>query len=1630
MLKNLWLLCILAATTTNLLAQTPVINAKKRTAAITIDGNPSETDWTVTTNVTNAIIGTPNNTVRYGVLWDSLALYIAYTVTDASRYNDSPNPWDDDAVEVYIDADNSGGTQYGTNDRQFIKGWNDATIWEKNNRTTGVQHAWANTANGYSIEIRIPWSNMSITNPQPGFTIGFDVASDDDDNGSTRESQLVWAGDGNNWQHPRNFGDLVLVSGDTQAPTAPSNLSASSITQSSLTLNWTASTDNVGVSGYDVYRNGTKINSSLVTGTTYNVTGLTAATAYQFYVQAKDAAGNTSPNSNTINVTTPDTQAPSAPSNLSASNITMTSFTLSWTASTDNVGVSGYDIYQDNVKINTAPVTSTSYAVSGLVTNTTYIYYVQASDAAGNTSNSSTLNVTTLPAPDTEAPSAPSGLAASNIAQSTLTLTWNAATDNIAVTGYDVYRDGIKINTSLVTATNYNVTGLSALVSYDFYIIAKDAAGNESANSNTITVTTPDTEAPTAPSGLSASAITGTSLTLNWTASTDNIGVTGYDVYQNAVKINSVPVTGTSFDVTGLTQASTYSFFVRALDNAGNVSSNSNTINITTTDTQSPTAPSNLSSSDVTSTSLTLSWTASTDNVGVTGYDVYRNGTKINGSLVTATTFNVTGLSALVSYDFYVTAKDAAGNESDNSNTITVTTPDTQAPTAPSGLSASSVTGTSLTLSWTVSTDNIGVTGYDVYQNAVKINSVPVTGTSFNVTGLTQATTYSFFVRALDNAGNVSSNSNTINVTTPDTQAPTAPSNLSSSNLTSTSLTLNWTAASDNVGVTGYDVYRNGTKINTSVVTATTYSVTGLTASTAYSFYVQARDAAGNISANSNTINVTTPAQTGCTGTGSINFQKWLNITGTSVANLTSNVNYPNNPSSTGTLTSFEIPSNSSDNYGMRVYGYICPPTTGNYTFWIASDDNSELWLSTTSNPANKVRIAYHTSWTASREWNKFATQKSAAITLTAGQLYYVEALMKDGSQGDNMAVGWAKPGQGTTTPSEVIPGAQLVRQIADAQPPTAPANLAANTIGTTSFTLSWSAATDNVGVAGYDVYRNGTKINTALVSGLSYNVTGLTASTTYAFTVIAKDAAGNSSPSSAVLNVTTMDNQPGFETFTQRTVIANQRMPHDLVYGPDNNLWYTERFAGRVSFVNPATGSKTVVLTLGSKMVRAGGQDGLMGLALHPQFLQGKPYVYISYSYQSLSSTVRRLRIERYSYDPNTQTLIEPVTILENIPGSNDHNSSRLAIGPDLKLYYTAGDMGAGQFDNLGRTNNAQNNSVYEGKVLRLNTETIAGSWIPTDNPFGNAVYSFGHRNPQGLVWGNVNGTDILYSSEHGPYSDDELNIIEAGRNYGWPLVVGFCDGNYNGRYIGGGWLGNEQNNCTTLNAREPIRSLFPAANPPDSTTGNMTWPSTGPSGTDFYGSNAIPGWQNSLLVAQLKRGAVTRFKLSSDGSSIISDTIHYFQGKGRFRDVVVSPDGLKIYVACDSSGSTSGPTGGVTSTPANPGSILEFTYQPASGNRTMSELIATSNTDEINDKSAEVYPNPAATYFIVYNYTPGSRTLELIDLHGKTIRKRTSNAVATRIETGDIPNGLYILRIIDNKGKLVKTEKIVVQR
>lgn len=155
---------------------------------------------------------------------------------------------------------------------------------------------------------------------------------------------------------------------------------------------------------------------------------------------------------------------------------------------------------------------------------------------------------------------------------------------------------------------------------------------------------------------------------------------------------------------------------------------------------------------------------------------------------------------------------------------------------------------------------------------------------------------------------------------------------------------------------------------------------------------------------------------------GSITRELWNGVTGNTVASIPVN----STPSSTTTLNRFEAPSNVGNNYGQRIRGTLTAPTSGWYRFWIAGDDHVELNLSTDASAGNKTRIAYHNGWTSSQQWNKYGTQKSNGVYLNAGSEYYIEALMKESGGGDNLAVGWAKPGQGTNAPSEVIPGSVL----------------------------------------------------------------------------------------------------------------------------------------------------------------------------------------------------------------------------------------------------------------------------------------------------------------------------------------------------------------------------------------------------------------------------------------------------------------------------------------------------------------------------------------------------------------------------------------------------------------------------
>jgi chitodextrinase len=294
----------------------------------------------------------------------------------------------------------------------------------------------------------------------------------------------------------------------------------------------------------------------------------------------------------------------------------------------------------------------------------------------------------------------------------------------------------------------------------------------------------PDTQAPTAPGNLVATAASGTQINLTWTAATDNIGVTGYQVERcqgvGCTTFTQVGTpTGLTFSDIGRTPATSYSYRVRATDAANNASPYVGPASAVTLDTVAPTAPGSPSATATSTSAITVTWTAATDNVGVTGYQVERcQGagctTFAPVAVPTGLTFNDTGLAASTSYSYRVRATDAASNLGPYSVTASATTqsiPDEQAPTAPTNLVATAVSGTQINLTWTAATDNVGVTAYQVErcQGAGCTTFVPVgtpTGTSFNDTGLTVGTTYSYRVRATDAATNAGPYSTTASVTT------------------------------------------------------------------------------------------------------------------------------------------------------------------------------------------------------------------------------------------------------------------------------------------------------------------------------------------------------------------------------------------------------------------------------------------------------------------------------------------------------------------------------------------------------------------------------------------------------------------------------------------------------------------------------------------------------------------------------------------------------------------------------------------------------------------------------------------------------------------------------------------------
>ena len=261
-----------------------------------------------------------------------------------------------------------------------------------------------------------------------------------------------------------------------------------------------------------------------------------------------------------------------------------------------------------------------------------------------------------------------------------------------------------------------------------------------------------------------------------------------------------------------------------------------------------PSAPTNVTATKITSTGCTVSWTASTDNLGVVLYEIFQSGASPVGT-TTTTSFNVTGLTPSTSYTIQVKAVDAAGNLSSSGSVNMTTAKDTVPPTAPANVAATNITSSGCTVSWTASTDNIGVVLYEIYKSGVSIGTTATT--SFSVTGLSPLVLYPIVVKAKDAAGNYSEGG-TVNVTPKDMISPTPPKKVISYNVTPTSCTVSWNASTDDIGVVSYVVYRSGDSIG--ITETTEFVVSGLQPSTLYQIMVKAKDAAGNYSMSSGVV--------------------------------------------------------------------------------------------------------------------------------------------------------------------------------------------------------------------------------------------------------------------------------------------------------------------------------------------------------------------------------------------------------------------------------------------------------------------------------------------------------------------------------------------------------------------------------------------------------------------------------------------------------------------------------------------------------------------------------------------------------------------------------------------------------
>ena len=434
-------------------------------------------------------------------------------------------------------------------------------------------------------------------------------------------------------------------------------------------------------------------------------------------------------------------------------------------------------------------------------------------------------------------------------------------------------------------------------------------------------------------------------------------------------------------------------------------------------------------------------------------------------------------------------------------------------------------------------------------------------------------------------------------------------------------------------------------------------------------------------------------------------------------------------------------------------------------------------------------------------------------------------------------------------------------------------------------------------------------------------------------------------------------------------SIASRLHVPWEILWGPDDKIWFTER-NGKISKVDPVTKQKKVLFTFNN--VHEESESGLLGLALHPNF-PDSAFVYTVYTYKTTGILERLVRL---TYNPTLDNLGNEKILIDNIKGNTTHDGSRLKFGPDGKLYMTTGEAQ----DKPA----AQDLTNYNGKILRINSN---GS-IPSDNPNPNShIWSYGHRNPQGLTFG-PNG--IVYNSEHGENENDEINIITKNKNYGWPYVRGFCDNDFD---FDANASRDEMYYCNLWNPTPPIKRWSPTL---------------ATAGLEYYGHTLFADFTNSLLLVTLKEQDFRVLKLASDGLTVTSETISLNATFGRLRDICVGKNG-EIYISTSE-------TDGRGSAINVDDRIIKFTPRQ----------FPTGIDGDETGIDMKLFPNPSQGFVRVQGLNEES-SLEISSTEGKSIlSQQIKNNEA---DISQLSNGYYIYKIKTNSG-VVKTGKLVVSK